>query len=311
MQKTAPKDVFLHLLATAALYASVVSFITLVFQYINYLFPDQLNYYREGTLNSIRWSTSVLIPVFIVFILVSWLINREDRREIKIRKWLIYLTLFLAAIAIIGDLVTLIYNFYGGELTMPFFFKILSLLLIAAGVFGYYIWDLKLERADHKKNKIIAWAVSVVVLIVVIGGFFIVGSPAQQRARRFDERRINDLQTIQRQLLNYWVQKGGLPGILEKVEDSISGFALPKDPETGADYEYHTTSFNPPVFQLCATFKTDSNSRTQSTYFEKPRTIPLVGGAYSQNWNHGPGRQCFTREIDPELYKTKGIVPFN
>src|SRR5438132_4874360 len=43
-------------------------------------------------------------------------------------KWLIYLTLFVAALIIIGDLVSLIYNFLGGDVTIKFVLKALSVL---------------------------------------------------------------------------------------------------------------------------------------------------------------------------------------
>ena len=52
--KSTPKDVFMHLLAIVALYASVISFIALLWQYVNVWFPDSLNFYYPGILSSIR-----------------------------------------------------------------------------------------------------------------------------------------------------------------------------------------------------------------------------------------------------------------
>ena len=139
--KASPKDVFMHLLSIVTLYVSVVSFIALLFQYVNVLFPDQLNFYYTSALNTIRQSTASLVVVFPVYILVSWLLGRDfarepGKREIKIRKWLLYLTLFIATITIIVDLVTLVYNFLSGELTVRFLLKVMAVLIVAAAVFG-------------------------------------------------------------------------------------------------------------------------------------------------------------------------------
>ncbi len=148
--KSGPKDVFMHLMVFVALYVSVVSFITLLFQYINYWQPDPLTFYQESVMNSIRWSASVLFVMFPVYLVVSWLINKDsavdaDKKNLKVRKWLTYLTLFASALTVIIDIITLLYNFLGGDLTLSFFLKILVVLLVAAAVFGYYLWDLKRE----------------------------------------------------------------------------------------------------------------------------------------------------------------------
>src|SRR3990167_9187917 len=116
-KKISPKDVFLHILAIAALWASAISFIGLIFQYIDRFVPDAL--YRDGYRSigdSIRWSIAVLTVIFPVFLYVSRTLDlgyAEDpeKRNLKTRKWLLYFTLFATGLVIIGDLVTLIYNF--------------------------------------------------------------------------------------------------------------------------------------------------------------------------------------------------------
>ena len=71
-----------------------------------------------------------------------------DKKGSKIRKWLTYITLFVAAGVIIGDLITLLYNLLGGELTLRFTLKVLTVLLIAGIIFGYYLWDLRKEEKE-------------------------------------------------------------------------------------------------------------------------------------------------------------------
>ena len=152
-QTTSPKDVFLHLLSIAALYTSAGSFIALVFQYINIYLPDPLagDYYLSGAYSTIRWSISSLIVVFPVYIWSMWYLNKlykksPDKKDLRIRKWLVYFTLFAAGLIIIGDLVALINNLLSGELTIRFLFKVLTILFVTGSVFGYYLWDIKSNR---------------------------------------------------------------------------------------------------------------------------------------------------------------------
>src|SRR3546814_13476334 len=72
-----------------------------------------------------RWSTASVIIAFPLFTLLARHLAREtERQPIKrlspVRRWLTYLTLFLAAVALICDVTTLVYNLLGGELSVRF-----------------------------------------------------------------------------------------------------------------------------------------------------------------------------------------------
>ncbi len=308
--QSTPKDVFQHLLMIVTLYISVFSLIALLFNYIDIVLPDQLDYYYQGALDGIRWSSSMLFVVFPVFILMSWLIMREfknepEKHEMRIRKWLVYLTIFIASITIIIDLIRLVYNFYSGDLTTKFALKVLVVLAVTGVVFGYYLWDLHAETIKSKMPKGFAWGTSMAVILSIIIGFFIVGSPAEQRKIRFDERRIGDLQNIQGSVINHWTQKNVLPGNLDNLKDSISGFVPPVDPGTGLAYTYEVVS--PLSFKLCAEFQKASLDQSFGTRNGQKFATPAYYGGYyggpDQNWTHGAGKQCFDRVIDPLLYR--------
>ncbi len=301
--KNTPKDVFLHLLNILTFYISVIGFITLYVQYINALFPDPLSFYYTRMANAVRLSTSILIIAVPIYLLTSWLLgkdlaNNHEKRELKLRKWLIYFTLFISAVTIIVDLIMFVYNFLSGELTIQFFLKILVVLLAAAAVFGYYIYDLRRKNMKSKTPKILALTLSFVILASIIVGFFIIGMPAVQRERRFDEQRIENLQTLQSQIVNYWTQKEVLPQNLGGLEDSISGFVVPKDPESDLPYEYNV--INSLSFELCAIFKTSSNDFGPIS--KEVRSVSPYD-SFQQNWSHQAERTCFLRTIDPELHK--------
>jgi hypothetical protein len=289
--KTTPKDVFLHLFNIVTFYLSVIGFITLHIQYISVLFPDPLNFYFSSIANSVRVSTSILFVAVPAFLLSSWFLAKDltitpEKRDLKLRKWLIYFTLF-------------VYNFLDGELSIQFFFKILVVLIVAGAVFGYYIWELKREGLKSNTPKILTAIVAIVVIASIVWGFFVVGTPTDQRERRFDDERISDLQILQSQIVDYWVKKDSLPSSLNHLEDSIMGFVVPVDPSSKKAYEYRIIS--PLNFELCAVFSKSSELSGLTTTNVKEYNSPY--NSFQQNWNHEAGRYCWTRNIDPDLYK--------
>lgn len=300
-KRNLPRDVFLHLLAMVTLYWSAISFITLCWQYVNYWFPDALNYGYYDASGSIRFAVSSLIIVFPVFLATSWFLNKiyakeSQVRESKIRKWLIYLTLFVAALVIIGDLVYVINTFLGGEITARFILKALSIIVVAGVVFWYYLDDVR-RNTPSGLAKYFAGVSAVIILIAIVGAFFIVGSPVTARLQQLDQQRVTDLQNIQYQVVNYWQRKGALPQSLVDLNDSISGYVAPVDPETRTPYEYSVKDATNPSFQLCATFKTVFSANN-------PKTAPMPAGydIYSQNFDHPAGHFCFDRTIDQQIY---------
>lgn len=301
-----PKDVFSYLLMIAMFYVSIVSFLTIIFQYINVLIPDVLDSYaRTYQMSMIRNFSSALIVTFPVYILMSWFIGKDliahpNKRSLSIRKWLIYLTLFIAAITIIVDLITLVNGLYNGELTSAFMLKAMSVLLVAAGVFGYYFWDLRNEEKKSKIPKMAAISTSILVFITLVSGFFIVGSPQHQRNVRFDEERLNDLQNIQYQVINHWQTKETLPTTLDQLADDISGFRAPRDPQTNQPFVYKKTGDL--SFEICATFSTVQTEEEMSKLMHEFPYMDNYGNPVSYNWSHNAEFTCFSRTIDPDKY---------
>lgn len=156
--KTSPKDFFLHLLHMVLLYASIASFITAIFQIININIPDLTNvegglYSAQNARELLRNALSYLIVFFPVFIGLSLYITKKfrdnpEKRNLRIRRWLIYFTLFVAIITILSSLVGVVNAFLNGELTLRFGLKVLTLLLVAGAVLGYYGVDVQKHKTE-------------------------------------------------------------------------------------------------------------------------------------------------------------------
>lgn len=149
--------------------------------------------------------------------------------------------------------------------------------------------------------KYFVYVISVIVAAAIIAGFFIVGSPAEERARRLDEERVWNLQSIQSEIVTYWSNKGFLPEGLEEMDNPLRGFSVPTDPLTGDPYEYE--KLGDLEFSLCANFQTASREPS-GLYPEVPmRAVKTM----NVTWEHEEGDVCFYREIDPDFFDNKSI----
>lgn len=146
------RETFLYLVLFSALYLTAYHLGALCFEFINRAFPDPsaqpvYSIWRD----QIRFSASALIVGFPLFAFMSWFIGRGlEQNPIKrlsaVRRWLTYLTLFLAVTVLSCDLIALIYNLLGGEWTIRFLLKVATVGVIAGTVFGYYLGDLRREE---------------------------------------------------------------------------------------------------------------------------------------------------------------------
>ncbi|MEK7643819.1 MAG: DUF5671 domain-containing protein [Patescibacteria group bacterium] len=150
---TSPKDFFLHLISVITLYASAVSLGTVLFQIINISIPDIIQQYDypDNSRRVLRDGLSFLIIMFPAYLTTLWFLKKgydadETKRNARVKKWLIYFTLFVSILVIMFSLVSLINTFLNGELTLRFGLKVLSVLAISGLVLGYYILDIKKHK---------------------------------------------------------------------------------------------------------------------------------------------------------------------
>ena len=139
---------------------------------------------------------------------------------------------------------------------------------------------MKKPRKAINVRSIVAIGLVVAVLAVVIVGVTLLDSPAQERLRRLDERRVDDLRSISAELDFYWTREGTLPSSLEDLAKEPGVFIELYNPETDQPYEYRVLDSN--TYKLCAEFARD--------------TADEQGRPHRDYWSHGQGRHCFKLE---------------
>lgn len=309
-QNNTARDVFMYLLVVIVLAMSAVTLGSMLFQYVNIYVPDAALQQCYGTscTDSIRWSLASLIVVFPVLVWIWRFLQKDlalnpEKAQSRVRRWLLYFTLFVAGVTLVGDAVSLVYSWLQGDLTVQFLLKVLIVLYISGSIFFYFLRALNPKEGGAAKA--VAWTATAVVAVSLIAGFVTSGSPFRARLERLDAQRVSDLQVLQSQIVyTHWQLKGTVPERLTDLQDSISGFVVPVDPQTKQPYEYTKTGAR--TFTLCATFVTEATSQ----YMLERQPYPIYQDSANESWSHGVGRVCFDRTIDPQLYpiNPKGIL---
>jgi len=288
-------DAFFNLLSLITVGWMSIAIGMILFQLINKFFAskavDYEAYFSQGPLKFGIASAFILTPVFLA--VSAWLHHHYKIGKLShqsgVHRWLTYLMLLVSALTIIGRLIYQLFRFLDGDYAMAVILKTLVILVIAGGIFGYYLYDLM--RKDFSKKSGVSQVAFVLVAIValasVIGGFLIIDSPATARAVKFDQQRINDLYNLDGMVNDYYLQNKKLPDDL-----SAGKFSQFKDPESDRPYDYQILGEK--NYELCATFSlaVDLNSRDYS-----------YGG--NKDWSyHQAGYQCFTSKVYEDAVKT-------
>ena len=298
------------LVSFIALYTSALSFGSLAFQFIERAVSDPLAYGGSG-FGMGRNAIAGLIVAFPLYVFLMRLIWKETKGNAKnlssgVRTWFTYITLVVVAGVMLGDLIAVVSNVLGGELALRFILKAGTIFAIALAIFGYYLHDLKRKAEDvfSPRAKVFALAASVLALVFIVYGIMVTGTPGQQRAFQFDQRRVSDLQQISYAVNAYWQSNGKLPASFEDLKDQPYYYIQSvTDPKTEAPYEYRPFGseslrleevIGDKIYELCAVFETDSSKTATRFKMQVPYS--------EQSWEHAIGRTCFAREVQ-ELRK--------
>jgi membrane protein YqaA with SNARE-associated domain len=253
----------------------------------------------------VRDAVAALLIAYPVFLLLSRYVGRllqrePDKRGSKVRKWLTYVTLFVAALVILGDLTFLVARLLSGELPPRFLARVVVVGAIAGYVFGHYLSDLRREEDERGEGPArgpgaATRVAAAVVILALMVGLYAAGSPRRARQEVIDQRRVNDLQQISRAIESYYGERRALPRSLEDalllpgvIVESV------QDPLTRQPYGY--AAIDSSSYELCATFA------AADTAPDQPYARPV---SVSRFWRHPAGRHCYRLEIPREIRGAK------
>lgn len=307
--KTNIKNFFLELSSQISLYVVIINLGILLFRIINKIYPlvDPGYYYSQS---NISLPVSILIVSFPIFIVLNYILNKEYNmdslaKESWVRKWLIYITLFVSGFIFSASLVSVLYKFLDGqELTIGFLLKFLTIFILSITTFSYYLADIKNKTNDGIK-KISAIVFSICILISIVSGFYILGSPRTQRLLNYDNKKVNDLISIDQQVIYFYQNNLKIPSDIMELSNINGYYFLPKDTQNNKDYVYKIK--NKTEYSLCADFNLDIESRGK-VFYDNSKFAVYETSYQNNNWNYKKGEYCFERKIPDYIIKSPKII---
>lgn len=308
-RKSSTVDIVINFFSFILLGIVATALGTLYFRIINRSFPDPLAAINASgewaTTSSIHYAIASLLiafPLYFTAMRIWFRKFREDegRTESALSRWLTYLVLLIASVTIVGDLITVLFKLLQGEVTARFFLKAFTILVIAGIIFGFY--TLERRKIQYRKDiprttfQYFGWAVTGIVTLGLVLGFFTAGSPDTARKRAFDFQREADLSRLAGCIERYAQNLGQLPASLDVLRTSGSYTHCAgrmQDPETRQAYAYRIVTpsrIQGPArvgeFELCANF-----SLVSAGYDSEAETAVGRMTLWSE---HGAGRSCDT-----------------
>jgi hypothetical protein len=296
------KFAFFYLLSLVALIFTSLSTGMVIFQAINkYISEIGASYSASFSGEVLKFAISSLVVSIPIFYFITAKIYKSLYQGVLdpdsgVRRWLTYLILFVSSVVMIIWVIMTVNNFLDGELTLKFALKFLTVLIIAGTVFGFYLYDIKREKVEGVKDQVIKvffWMTLGLTIIVFVSGLFMVESPWEAKARRVDNKIVDNLNRIEYRINNFYKENDRLPENLKELPEKDKYVYMDEhhliDPRTQDIYEYNVLSDK--EYELCADFKT-SNKNDES----RPRTI-------NRTWEHDSGRECFNLEVETEQTK--------
>lgn len=306
MENTA-KNFALQLGSLISLYVSISALTALLFGIITIFYPDtaQNSWEYEGATSTIRASIAFLFIFFPTYIILTRLVNTIRRTEhgtyLTLTKWLIYLSLLIGGGVLLGDLVFVLMSFLNGELTIRFVLKAVALFGVVSAAFVYYVLDARnYWQAQENKSKLYAALMGAFVVVVVIFGLTKIETPSQVRETNIDRAQVYDLQNIQSYIESYYQVQGTLP---KSIDQLYEGLEAPTASESRAPYTFVLLTDR--SYKLCAEF-VFASSKSEKAQYSEAIVIDEFGRKNSYNWEHGTGKWCFERAVQPVVAQPIG-----
>ncbi len=287
------QQAFYYLTSFFALALVAAGLGTLLYELIEYYFPQQTGYggFSQG---AVKFGISSLIIAAPIYYFFTRYINRSlSKKDLDldsgVRRWLTYVVMFVAVAVTLGDLIAILNEFLDGTITIRFLLKALTIFAISGSIFLYYFLDMNNATDASRRNKNALWGILfwLAILVPLVWAFTIFESPSEARLRHADEQIVNQLQNIRNGVENYAANNNRLPAnidsLLEKPEQYGYGIDMALLQQNG--FEYQPVSGR--EYELCAMFERDTvDKKSPNEYTD----------LYSE-WKHPLGRHCFSFEI--------------
>ncbi len=294
--KLSAKFFFLTLGNIISLITIIITAINLLFSLLDRFIPDVLTDayvygYNSNLYTNLQTPLAILIIFFPIFFILAYyfrthLNNSLNKKESGFLKWVIYFIIFLASLTIIIDLITLVHYFISGEITLRFIYKVVGVIILSSITLTYYISLLKdkkknilVEVKDFNIRKILGLISFLIILSLIVITFIIMGSPKTQRQYRLDNLKVDNLQSIEANIDNYYTEKGALPAKLTDLEINYNPNII-YDPINKEIFKYVVVDKT--NYKLCANFLTETPEKTE---------------LLSNKWHHGVGETCFDLKV--------------
>jgi hypothetical protein len=156
------REAFLYLVLFILLGVVAWNLGSLLFALIDIAIPDELDnpygggFWFGGRDYQIRSAIAGIVVGGPLFTWLAFHIRKQRRtnpamQRSRVRKWLTYATLIIASCTLIGDTISLVYNFLAGELSARLVLKLLVVAILAGGVFFYFIRDAEEGDANDQQ----------------------------------------------------------------------------------------------------------------------------------------------------------------
>ncbi len=154
----AARDTVFYLFHFTALYLASFGIIFLGLNILELMLPLSTDYMSADVVEGrVRYWLAWTIVFTPVYLFVAWKAELRIRRDplcllSNARQWLTYLTLFVASMTALGDLVALLYGFLQGEMTIRFFLKVIVVGTVSGAVLAYYYYGIR--RLEDNSDEV-------------------------------------------------------------------------------------------------------------------------------------------------------------
>ncbi|MBI4385288.1 hypothetical protein HY573_00475, partial [Candidatus Parcubacteria bacterium] len=142
MSSSKARETFRYLLMFVSLAMTAMAVGGAYFNVIDHFVRDPLAPFGLYQLSALRWQLSAIIVAAPVFFFAARAVKRAVTadpalRRSGMRKWIIYIALFIAAAIMLGDFIGVLARFFDGDLTLRFALNAVTVLTVAGLVFGH------------------------------------------------------------------------------------------------------------------------------------------------------------------------------